>query len=189
MKEAARRAGAVVMLAAGARELRATDGTRFLLIVASGATTDAVARDLDCLAARRRELDQRAAEVEPAVLAAARQSQNQENASIRKDLGRERLLLVYLTPDGRYAGLAGTSSDVAISAGTGSISKSAIDGLVPADVADVILRPRHGTASPIKIAVPEQVFHHELPKDFGRPIEVQWRASSGALLQTHQIGR
>lgn len=180
--------GATQVLSGGARELRATDGTRFLLIVTAGrGATSGMGGDPRCIAIQRGELERRAPDIEPAVLAQARQSLDRAEANSRANLGREGLLLVQLADNGRMAGLLGTYSDVAIRRGTGFTGRT-ITGLVPAPADHVVLRPRLGGAKPIRVDVPQRVFHQALPEAFGNRITVEWHARDGRLLHTLNMG-
>jgi len=189
-----RMAGMAQVLSDGARELRASDGTRFLLMITAGRGRG-LGRDPGCFAVQRAALERRSRDVDPAVLAAARRLLARQEHSVRANLGREGLLLVQLRDNGQMSGGGGTYSDVAIRLGTGSIGTARVNGrprivvtgLVPASVDHVILRPRSGDGRPIRLQVREQVFHQVLPRGFGNRVAVQWRASDGRLLRVLQL--
>ena len=183
-----RAAGAALVLSGGARELRATDGTRFLLIITTGRDAEQGSDGPECLAVRRAELERRAPRVDPKVLSEVRRSLDRAERSYRASLGRERLLLVQLAPNGRLSGLGGTYSDVAIHRGTGSFGGRSATGLVPAPADHVILRPRTRGVQPIRVEVPEGVFHERLPKGFQGGVAVEWRSRDGRLLHVLNMG-
>lgn len=170
----------------GARDLHATDGQRFLLIVTAG-FGKGLMPGLGCFPVEQTELTRLAPGFKPAVVSAARQMLVREAADYRANLGRESLLLVSLRANGRLSAIDGTFTDVAVRVGTGSIGDDRIDGvghllvtgLVPASVAYVTLAPRSGHLRP----VPEQVFAAVLPKGFGNHVAVQWHTSTGRLIR------
>jgi hypothetical protein len=100
-----------------------------------------------------------------------------------------------LRDNGRMSGAAGTLTDVAVSRGTGSIGVGRVDGaqhtvvtgLVPAPAAYVTLESRSPAVRPVRVAVPENVFHAVLPKGFGNHVAVQWHTSSGRLIHVLQM--
>ncbi len=184
-----RMTGMKQVLSGGARELRATNGTRFALMIIAGRGRG-LGRDPGCFAVLRAELERRADGVEPAVLQGARRALEREENAYRANLGREGLILAQLRPNGRLSSAGGTFSDAAITLGTSSMTSRRIDGkarkevagLVPEPADHVIVRPRSGHHAPIRIEVPERVFSLVLPKGFGRRISIEWRAPDGRLL-------
>jgi hypothetical protein len=190
-----RMAGMKQVLSGGARELRATDGTRFMLLITAGRGRG-MGRDPGCIPVRRAELDRRAPGLDANVVAVARRALDEQERAYRANLGREGLILAQLRADGRIAGAGGTVSDAAIRLGTGSIGtvrvhgrpRLAITGLVPATADHVVVRSRsHPGKGAITIAVPQQVFHLVLPARYGTRIAVQWRARDGRLLRVVEL--
>jgi len=93
------------VLSGGARELRATDGTRFALLITSGSAIPGdTRRDPACFTVRRAELKRRAAGVEPAVYKAARRALERDQRAYRANLGREGLIFGELADDGGVRG-------------------------------------------------------------------------------------
>ncbi len=187
-----RMTGMKQVLSGGARELHATDGTRFMLLLTAGRGRG-LGRGPDCIPVQRAELDRRAPGLDPKVVAVARGVLDQQERAYRANLGREGLILAQLRADGRLSSAGGTFSDAAIRLGTGSIGsvrvhdrpRLAIAGLAPAKADHVVVRSRsHPGRAAIRIAVPQQVFHLVLPRRFGTRISVEWRAPDGALLHT-----
>jgi len=185
-----RMTGMKQVLSGGARELRATDGTRFMLLITAGRGRG-LGRDPDCIPVQRAELERRAPGLDPKVAAVARALLGDGERAYRANLGREGLIIAQLRDGGRLAGAGGTFTDAAIRLGTGSIGsvrvhdrpRLAITGLVPAKADHVVVRSRSHPRKPaIRIAVPQQVFHVVLPARFGTRISVEWRAPGGALL-------
>ncbi len=185
-----RMAGQTRVLSGGARELRAADGARFMLMITAGRGRG-IGRDPDCIPVLRAELERRAPGTDAEVLAIARESLDREQRAYRDNLGREGLLLASLGRDGRLAGAGGTYTDVAVRRGTGGIGigrvggkrRLVVDGLVPAQADHVIVRSRSQPgAKPVRAEVPEQVFRVALPRGFGPKVSVEWRASDGRLL-------
>jgi len=178
------------VLSGGARELRATDGTRFMLLITVGRGR-AIGRDPDCIPVQRAELDRRAPGLDAKVVAVARGLLDDQERAYRANLGREGLILAQLRDGGRLAAAGGTFTDAAIRLGTSSIitvrvhdrPRLAITGLVPATADHVVVRSRSHPRKPaIRIGVPQQVFHVVLPARFGTRVSVEWRAPDGALL-------
>lgn len=202
--EAERRAGrrygrltGSVVLAGGARELRAAGGDRFLLLITVGRPGRAFGpRDASCAAARLAALDRRASDEDPGVVRVVRRSLEAERAALRRSRGRESLVFASLRPDGGLAGAGGTSVDVAVRRGTGSIGVARVDdrqrghvtGLVNAGVDHVVIRRRRaGGPAPVRRPVRDQVFSVLLPPGFGNRIAVDWRAADGRLLRTLNV--
>lgn len=185
-----RMAGQAQVLSGGARVLRATDGTRFALMITAG-RGKGLGRGPECMPVQRAELERRAATADPGALAYARRSLDREERRYRANIGRESLLLLTLRPGGRLSSAVGTYTDAAVHRGTGSIGttrlgreqRTGVEGLVPASVDHVLVRSRaRPDRAPLRIAVPEQVFHAVLPKGFGNRVTVEWRSASGRLL-------
>jgi hypothetical protein len=185
-----RMAGQRQVLSGGARVLRATDGTRFVLMITAG-RGKGLGRGPECMPVQRAALERRAPDADPAALAYARRFLDREERRYRANIGREGLLLLVLRENGRLSSGAGTYSDAAVRLGTGGIGvarvggeqRTAIDGLVPAPADHVLVRSRaRPDRAPLRIAVPERVFHAVLPKGFGDSVAVEWRSASGKLL-------
>jgi hypothetical protein len=184
-----RAAGAAQVLSGGARDLRATDGTRFLLIITTGRDAKPSPDSPRCLAVQRAELERRARGLDPNVLTEVRRNLDRAGRNYRASLGRERLLLIQLAPNGRLDALGGTYSDVAIHRGMALIlGGRSVSGLVPAPADHVILRPRTRDAQPIRVEVAERVFHQHLPESFHGRVAVEWRSRDGRLLHVVRMG-
>jgi len=190
-----RMAGSTTVLSGGARELRATDGTRFALLITAGRGRG-LGRGADCLPILRAELERRADAADAAAVAHARRLLDREERAYRDNAGRERLVLLKLRRDGGLSSGGGTYTDSAVCIGTGSIGvtrvdgrqRTEVDGLVPARVDHVLVRSRvRPELAPLRLAVPQQVFHTVLPKRFGNRIAVQWRSASGTVLRVLKL--
>jgi hypothetical protein len=190
-----RMAGHVRVLSGGARELRASDGTRFVLMIAVGRGRG-LGRASECIPVQRAELDRRAPTADPGAVAYARRFLDRDERRYRANIGRESLLLVTLRADGRMSAGAGTFTDVAVRLGTTSIGHgriggqrlTVVDGLVPAPATYVLVRSRvRPDRAPLRVEVPEQVFHAVLPKGFGNRIAVEWRSASGRMLHVLKL--
>jgi hypothetical protein len=194
-RRSGRMTGMTRVLSGGARELRATDGTRFMLLITAGRGRG-LGRDPDCIPVQRAELERRAPGLDADVVAVARGMLDDQERAYRANLGREGLMFDQLGDDGRLASGGGTFTDAAIELGTGSIStvrvhdrpRLAIAGLVPAAADHVVVRSRsHPGKASIRIAVPQQVFHLVLPARFGTHVSVEWHAPDGALLHVLKL--
>ena len=190
-----RMAGQARVLSGGARVLRAADGSRLVLIITAGRGRT-IGRDLECTPVLRAELDRRAPAADPRAVAWARGYLDREERELRTNLGRENLLLLTLRANGRLGSGGGTFTDSAVRMGTGSIGsarvgreqRTAVDGLVPATVDHVLVRSRvRPERAPLRIAVPEQVFHAVLPKGLRNRVAVEWRSASGELLHVLKL--
>lgn len=190
-----RMAGSTTVLSGGARELRSTDGTRFALLITAGRGRG-LGRGADCLPILRAELERRADAADAGAVAHARRLLDREERAYRENAGRERLVLLKLRRDGALSSGGGTYTDSAVRIGTGSIGvtrvdgrqRTDVDGLVPARVDHVLVRSRvRPKLAPLRIAVPQQVFHTVLPKRFGNRIAVQWRSASGTVLRVLKL--
>jgi len=186
-----RMAGQAQVLSGGARVLRATDGTRFALMITAW-QRKGLGRGPECMPVQRAELERRAPAADPGALAWARRQLDRDERRFRANVGRESLLLLTLRADGGQSSGGGTYTDAAVRLGTGGIAttrvgdeqRTAVHGLVPATAAYVLVRSRvRPDRTPLRIAVPEQVFHAVLPKGFGNRVAVEWRSTSGKLLR------
>ena len=190
-----RMAGQAQVLSGGARVLHATDGTRFALMITAGIGRR-IGRDPACTPVLLAELERRAGSEDAAAVAWARRYLEREEREQRANLGREGLLLLALRENDRLASGGGTYSDVAVRLGTGSIGvervrgerRAGVGGLVPALVDHVLVRSRvRRDRAPLRIDVPEQVFHAVLPKGFGNRIAVEWRGANGRVLRVARL--
>ncbi len=188
-------AGMKRVLSGGARELKATDGSRFMLTITAGRGSG-IGRSPDCVPVQLAELQRRAPTADPQAFAIARRSLEAQERAHRENLGREGLVISQLRPDGSLAGAAGTYTDVAVRLGTASIELARVDGnprlvvsgLVPATVDHVIIRSRsHPDRPRFRRPVPQQVFRVMLPARYGNRISVQWRAADGRALRTMKL--